>query len=97
MLKTSIDRLRLVGMVEGLSYLILIFVAMPMKYIWDDPTWVRHLGMAHGVLFVGFCLVLADGMRRETWSVRQALLPFVASLVPFGPFLIDGKLKRGEL
>ena len=97
MLRTPIGRLRLAGMIEGLSFLELVFVAMPRKYVWDDPTWVSHVGMAHGLLFILFCFALADAKSSENWSIRQALLPFVASLIPFGPFLVDGRLKSGRI
>ena len=43
-----------VARAEGISFLVLLFVAMPLKYIWDDPSWVRIVGMAHGVLFVAY-------------------------------------------
>jgi integral membrane protein len=96
MLRTPIGRLRLTGMVEGLSFLILLFVAMPKKYIGGDPTWVSSVGMVHGVLFVVFCWTLLSVWSNEEWSVKQLALPFFASLIPFGPFLIDGRLKRLE-
>ena len=94
MLRTPIGRLRLTGMVEGLSFLILLFVAMPKKYIGGDPSWVSSVGMVHGVLFVVFCWMLLSVWSNEEWSLKQLALPFVASLIPFGPFLIDGRLKR---
>ncbi len=97
MLKTSIGRLRFTGMIEGVSYLLLLFVAMPLKYIWGDPTWVRHIGMAHGVLFVALCVSIFEVMVKERWSIKRCLVPFVASLLPFGPFLIDGRLKAAQL
>jgi integral membrane protein len=97
MLSSPIGRLRLLGMVEGLSFLVLLFVAMPIKYIGGDPTWVRHVGMIHGLLFVAFCFTLFDAKSSERWTIRQALVPFVAALVPFGPFIIDRRLKSGEI
>ncbi len=90
MLNSPIGRLRITGMVEGLSFLLLLFVAMPLKYIWGDPSWVRIVGLVHGLLFILFCMALVDARNREGWGLRQALWPFLAALVPFGPFLIDG-------
>ncbi len=84
-------------MVEGLSFLLLLFVAMPLKYIWGDPSWVRIVGLVHGLLFILFCMALVDARNREGWGLRQALWPFLAALVPFGPFLIDGRLKSGRI
>jgi len=96
MWRTPIGRLRLVGWIEGLSFVLLVFIAMPLKYIWDEPGAVRVVGMAHGVLWMAFCAVLWDTMNRENWSFKKALIPFVAALLPLGPFLIDGRLKDDE-
>jgi integral membrane protein len=82
---------RLAGWLEGLSYILLLGVAMPLKYVWGDPSWVRVVGMAHGLLFiayVGLAFVLYD---REDWSVRKLAAALVASLLPFGPFVFDAK------
>jgi integral membrane protein len=96
MFKTPIGRLRLAGMIEGLSFLALVFIAMPKKYLFDDPSWVRAVGMAHGLLFLVFCAVLLELFSSESLTRRQAVMAFVASLVPFGPFLIDRRLKAIE-
>jgi len=97
MLKTSIGRLRLIGMIEGLSLIILMFIAMPLKYIWGDPSMVKIVGQVHGLLWVGFCFVLYDTKSSEGWTFKQALIPFIASIIPFGPFVVDRKLKDGTL
>jgi integral membrane protein len=56
---------------------------------------VSQVGLAHGLLFVVFCFALFDARNKEGWTIRQVLVPFVASLLPFGPFVIDGRLKNG--
>lgn len=96
MLKTPIGRLRLAGMIEGLSFLALVFIAMPKKYVFGDPSWVRVCGSAHGVLFLIFCAVLIHLSFTDSLTRRQAAMAFVASLVPFGPFLIDRRLRAIE-
>ncbi len=96
MLGNEIGRLRLVGMFEGISFLVLLGIAMPLKYIWGDPTAVRIVGMAHGVLFMAYCLCLCFAWGETKWPVKRASLVFVACLLPFGPFLIDRSLKRDE-
>ena len=96
MWNTPIGRLRLVGMIEGASYVLLLGVAMPMKYIWGLPLAVRVVGMIHGILFIAFCGVLAEAKRSAGWSWAQCVLPFVASLLPFGPFVIDGRLRKAD-
>ena len=97
MLKTSIGRLRLIGIIEGLSLILLMFIAMPLKYIWGDPTWVSKVGQVHGLLWVIFCFALIDTKSDQNWTIKQALVPFIASIVPFGPFVVDRKLKDGTL
>ena len=54
----NIQTLRVVGLLEGLSFLLLLFIAMPMKYMFDNPVLVKYVGMGHGVLFILFLIVL---------------------------------------
>ena len=68
-------------------------VAMPLKYFAGMPGAVKVVGWAHGVLFVVFCAALVWTMVVAKWSIGRAALVFVASLVPFGPFVIDGRMK----
>ena len=84
----------MIGWIEGVSFVALVFFAMPLKYVWGEPGAVRVVGMAHGVLWVAFCMVLAETTLREKWGWREALIPFLAALVPLGPFLIDGRLRK---
>ena len=93
MWQTPIGRLRLIGWVEGLSFVVLVFVAMPLKYVWGEPAAVRVVGMAHGALWMGFCVVLWHTASQAGWTVKQTAVPFVAALLPFGPFLIDRRLR----
>jgi integral membrane protein len=92
--KTLVGRVRLVGAIEGISFLLLLGVAMPLKYYANMPKAVSIVGMAHGVLFVGFCLVLLQAWLSEHLSFRWATIAFIATLIPFGPFVIDKKLQN---
>lgn len=84
---------RLVSLIEGTSYLVLMFIAMPLKYAADLPFAVRVVGMAHGVLFVLFVItLLRAGIDRE-WQFTRWVKLFVASLVPFGFIYIERQLK----
>jgi integral membrane protein len=96
MLQTPIGRLRAAGLVEGLSYLLLLGVAMPLKYLAGLPLAVKISGWIHGVLFILFCAALAQAMFTARWSIIRAGMIFIASLVPFGTFVIDGRLKRED-
>jgi integral membrane protein len=82
---------RTTGWLEGLSYILLLGVAMPLKYVYGEPLMVRVVGMAHGLLFLAY-LGLAFAMYdRENWSMKKLAGAFLASLLPFGPFVFDWK------
>ena len=88
-----IRNLRIIGNIEGVSYLILLFIAMPLKYAYDMPMAVKITGMAHGVLFVAYCMVLALCMKKFSWKLSFGVYLFIATLIPFGTFVTDRKLK----
>lgn len=90
----TIQNLRLVGALEGLSFLLLLFVAMPMKYILGNPILVKYVGMGHGVLFITFLVVLFVVCEKQKWSLTMFLMGLIASILPFGPFFFDAKLKK---
>jgi integral membrane protein len=92
--KTSLGRLRIIAFVEGISYLLLLGIAMPLKYIVGIPQPVRVIGMAHGVLFVLFIILLLQVTIEKNWSIKKSILSFLSSLVPFGTFYADAKLFR---
>lgn len=96
MLTTTVGRLRAAGMVEAVSFLLLIGVAMPLKYFAGMPLAVTIAGWIHGLLFLAFlmCLLVAQGERQ--WPVRWTAVIFVAALLPFGPFVIDRRLKKEQ-
>ncbi len=82
---------KIIATLEGLSLLALIFVAMPLKYVYDMPQMVRIVGMAHGLLFIGY-IVLATMMKFElNWPWKKYLIICVASIIPFGTFYIEKK------
>ncbi|MCD8540678.1 MAG: DUF3817 domain-containing protein [Leadbetterella sp.] len=92
---TSTGRLRLLAFLEGLSLLVLVFIAVPLKYYFSDPSWVKAIGPVHGALFLLFVFnALRTGVEQQwkfteiTWNV------LVACIVPFGTFYIDYKVLR---
>ena len=89
-----IKTLRILGNIEGISYLLLLGVAMPMKYYFGIPEAVKTVGMAHGVLFVAYCLLLAPCMKKFNWTLKFGALLFIATLIPFGTFVSDRKLRE---
>ncbi len=94
LLQTSLGQLRIVAFLEGISFLVLLFIAMPLKYMLDQPEMVRIVGMAHGVLFVAYVLKAVQVKFDLSWSVKKLVLVLLASIVPFGTFYADAKLFR---
>jgi integral membrane protein len=92
----NIKTLRWVGFLEGISFLLLLFIAMPMKYMFDNPILVKYVGMGHGVLFIAFLVVLFVVCEKQKWSLKMFILGLIASILPFGPFVFDAKLKKME-
>lgn len=92
-----LKRFRSVGFSEGISYLVLLFIAMPLKYVWMFPLAVKIVGMIHGVLFMFYVALLAKAHMRYKWSWKFSALLFLASLLPFGTFYTDRKLKLIEV
>lgn len=90
----EVKTVRYVGIAEGISFVLLMFIAMPMKYIWDQPLAVKYVGWAHGVLFMLYVGVIFWAMAKEKLEFKWCVYAFLAALLPFGPFVIDGKLKK---
>ena len=96
MVKNPIPFLRKVAFYEAISFLLLLGLAMPLKYIWHMPQAVRWVGLAHGVLFILLCVALLRVLVVAKWPLGRAALIFVASLLPFGPFFVDGRMAAWE-
>ena len=92
-----LNRLRIVGIYEGISYLLLLFLAMPLKYFADIPAAVTYVGWIHGLLFVLFIIALVHVWFALRWSFKNVVLAFIASLVPLGTFYLDKKIREREL
>ena len=93
MIKSTIGQFRIIGFIEGISYLVLLFIAMPLKYLYENPIPVKIVGMTHGVLFILFMMLLLTAAQKHKWSFKLNSLLFIASLVPFGTFFTDKRLK----
>lgn len=90
----ALRQLRIVGLLEGLSFVVLLFVAMPLKYWASMPLAVRVVGSVHGLLFILFCGALFRAAFDRDWPLKRSAIAFVASLLPFGTFVFDRSLKR---
>ena len=95
-MKRTFSWFRKVAMAEGVSFLLLLFVAMPLKYFANMPMAVKIMGSLHGVLFVTFVVlaweVKSDNQKSFLWLVKAGL----ASLLPFGTFVMDKEWKKEE-
>lgn len=91
-----VGRVRLVALADGVSFLVLLGIAMPLKYLADRPEAVRLVGSIHGALVILLLLFLLLALIDRALGWRQAAIVFLASLVPFGPFVIDRRLALRE-
>ena len=93
---STLKRFRVISLVEGISMIVLLFIAMPLKYGFDMPLMVKYVGWIHGILFMLYIVVLIPTSRKLGWTFLKTLMGLVASVLPFGPFLFDRKLKNEE-
>jgi integral membrane protein len=91
-----VDTFRKVAMAEGISYIVLLGIAMPLKYFLQMPQAVKVVGWAHGVLFVAYAVLLLICWIKYAWSFRRVVMYFIASLLPFLPFWVERDLKKIE-
>lgn len=92
---TSIGRLRLCAFLEGMSLLILVFIAVPLKYVFDYDEWVKAIGPVHGALFILFIFNALQVGVEQKWNFWQITLKvIIASFIPFGTFYIDKRILK---
>ncbi|MQA30892.1 MAG: DUF3817 domain-containing protein [Luteitalea sp.] len=91
---STLQQFRVVALLEGASFIVLLFVAMPMKYLAGMPLATRVAGSVHGLLFLLFLTALIRASVEYRWPVRRALAAFVSSILPFGTFVFDRSIRR---
>lgn len=96
MLQDPIYRIRIIALIEGISFLLLLGIAMPLKYFAGMPLAVKYVGWAHGGLFIALALVTFYALARRSINFQTTCMVALASILPFGPFLLDGRLKELE-
>ena len=100
MFSSPVGRVRVIGMVEAVSFLVLLCIAMPLKYLSDYPDLGKQVvfwvGLVHGILFISYAVVAFWAWRIRHLNGKLLMLAAVASIVPLGPFFIDRKLKTVE-
>ena len=82
---------RLTAFLEGVSYILLLLIAVPIKYLLNEAFYVKILGMPHGILFILYIIFSIIAKIKYNWNFRKFLVISIASLVPFGTFYIDKK------
>lgn len=93
MSRNWITALRRIGIVEGISLLVLLFVAMPLKYFANRPEFVTVVGWIHGFLFILFMTVAYIVYEKLNWPFKKLVQAFIAAFFPFGTFIFDKQLK----
>ena len=84
-----------VAIAEGISYILLIFIAVPLKHFANMPLAVRYTGWVHGLLFVLYVAFVVMCAMEYKWKFGKILLVFFASLLPFAPFIVEKRLHEG--
>ena len=87
---------RLISLLEGISYLLLLFIAVPIKYYGNDEFYVKLLGMPHGLLFMSYVVFAIIFREKFNWNSKSFLIILSASVIPFGTFYIDKKYLRNN-
>lgn len=95
-MSSPIHSFRKIAVAEGVSYILLLFIAMPLKYFFQQPAAVKYVGWIHGILFIAYVAWLLTCMARYKWSFKRVAFFFIASLLPFVPFVVERQLKKED-
>ena len=92
LMNTNLKQFKLSGYIEGWSFILLLFVAMPLKYMMGFAIATKIVGMVHGGLFVWFLYALYNATLEQKWGAKFTILAFISSLIPFGTFFLNKRL-----
>jgi integral membrane protein len=95
-MKTKIQNLKLSAFIEGWSFLILLLIAMPLKYWMGFPIATKIVGSIHGILFIWFIFALLVASYEQKWNIKFIAIAFISSLIPFGTFFLNKELVKKE-
>ncbi|QNJ98715.1 DUF3817 domain-containing protein [Constantimarinum furrinae] len=87
----SVKTFKLISTLEAISFLVLLGIAMPLKYIWGLPQMVQVVGMGHGVLFIMYVIGAVIMYKKLNWSLLTLMIAILCSVLPFGPFYVEHK------
>ncbi|MEA2019193.1 MAG: DUF3817 domain-containing protein [Campylobacterota bacterium] len=94
MFETKKEQFRLIAKIEGWSFLILLFIAMPLKYMAGIAIATKIVGMAHGALWIGYLWLQSEASKEVKWGLKFNIFAFIMSVTPFGTIYLDKKLKQ---
>ena len=89
LIKTALGRFRLIALLEGISFIALLGIAVPLKHIYGYEEATQEVGMAHGVLFILYVVSLIPLKEKLNWTWNQTALAFAAAIFPFGTFVAE--------
>ncbi len=95
--KNLLHRFRMIGIAEGISFLVLLLIAMPLKYLFNTPEAVKVVGWIHGALFIAFIYFAFEVMGALKKNMGWFVKAFVAAILPLGTFIFDKQLKKEEM
>jgi integral membrane protein len=95
-MESRVKNLRIIGISEGVSFLVLLIIAMPLKYLLGIPEAVKLVGWIHGVLFIAYVIAVFLSIRAMRWGFVGVAIALGASLLPLGTFILDKQLKRRQ-
>lgn len=95
--KSALGRFRTIAILEGISFLVLLFIAMPLKYFAGYPQVVLVVGWIHGLLFILYMIAGLDVRKANQWGARKVVTAVIAAFIPFGPFILDHKILKNEM
>ena len=94
---SELKKFRLINKIEGISFIILLFIAMPLKYQFGYPIATKIVGMTHGVLVFAFIYQIIEAQKEADFSLKETALYSILSLVPFGSFYTEKLLKKSKI
>ncbi len=90
----TVKQFKIVAILEGASFLVLLGIAMPLKYMFGHPEATEVVGMAHGILFIAYVIMVIMIRKQLNWNLKITFIALAASVLPFGPFVVDRKLLK---
>ena len=90
-MRSQLTLFRIIAFLEGVSYILLLFIATPIKYFLNEPKYVKLLGMPHGLLFIAYIVLAVIVGAKLKWDKKVMRVVLLASIIPFGTFYVDKK------